>query len=86
MAAGFKFRGEFIDTNGKTYWRDCVVAVSDKKAADPIGRERLDGARVMMSIALSSGDLANMGLKDGDISASCSPTTVWRVGRQQQPF
>jgi hypothetical protein len=34
MAAGFKFRGEFIDSNGKTYWRDCVVAVSDKKAAD----------------------------------------------------
>ena len=69
MAAGFKFRGEFQDANGKRCWRDCVVAISDKTIANLVGQQKLDGARVLLSIALSAADLANMGLKEGDIQA-----------------
>lgn len=67
MVSGFKFKGEFLDADGKRCWRECVVAISDKTIADLVGRRKLDGARVMLSIALSAADLANMGLKEGDI-------------------
>lgn len=67
MAAGFKFRGEFLDASGTRCWRDCVVAIPDKTIADLVGRQKLGGARVLMSIALSAAELANMGLKEGDI-------------------
>ena len=67
MVSGFKFKGEFLDADGKRCWRECVVAISDKTVADLVGRQKLVGARVMLSIALSAADLANMGLKEGDI-------------------
>jgi hypothetical protein len=43
------------------------VAISDEDRAHHISRTKLEGAKSMLVIALSPGDLAALGMKDGDI-------------------
>ncbi len=67
MAAGWKFLGEFHDKDGKQFYRDCVVVIRDREAAEAEGQQILYGALSIMTTALSDGDVAALGLKPGDI-------------------
>ena len=67
MGAGWKFLGEFKRGRKESLSLECIVALSDRNAAEEIARKKLVGADKITAVELSRAQLAALNIKQGDI-------------------
>jgi hypothetical protein len=70
MGAGWKFLGEFKRGRKESLSLECIVALSDRNAAEEIARKKLVGADNITAVELSRAELVALKIKQGDVRFS----------------
>ena len=67
MGAGWKFLGEFKRGRKESLSLECIVALSDRNAAEEIARKKLVGADTILAVELSRAELMALNINEGDV-------------------
>ena len=67
MGAGWKFLGEFKRGRKESLSLECIVALSDRNAAEEIAHKKLVGADSITAEELSGAELKALNIKLGDV-------------------
>jgi hypothetical protein len=67
MGAGWKFLGGFKRGRKESLSLECIVALSDRNAAEEIARKKLVGADTIIAVELSRAELMALNINEGDV-------------------
>jgi hypothetical protein len=67
MGAGWKFVGEFKRGRKASLSLECIVALSDRRAAEGIASKKLVGADTITATELSQAELNTLNIMEGDV-------------------
>ena len=67
MGAGWRVLGEFKRGRKESLSLECIVALSDRNAAEEIARKKLVGADTIIAVELSRAELMALNINEGDV-------------------
>jgi hypothetical protein len=85
MGAGWKFVGEFKRGRKASLSLECIVALSDRRAAEGIASKKLVGADTITATELSQAELNTLNIMEGDVTFESIRTMFTGLRRGPEP-